>query len=249
MKLIKFIAHSQEVYDLEPSPKLSKTLLPEWFKNTPKWKSASGKDIRQIKNFIRHWSVSKGNDSIHATYKMCVPFLDTMTSGYTLTLPASIVVGVTVTDSQLEPVIQQSEGWTLCDQISSEAGINFPRPVGHYSILFRWLNNWKIQTPKGYSLLITHPQQRYDLPFTTLTGLIDTDNHLNPIVIPFVIREGFEGIIEAGTPIAQIFPIKRESWISRTLLNKREPSYGLKQIKRTFNQYYKNFIWVKKNYS
>jgi len=32
--------------------------------------------------------------------------------------------------------------------------------------------------PAGYSLLITHPFNRHDLPFVTLTGLVDADSLL-----------------------------------------------------------------------
>ena len=37
-------------------------------------------------------------------------------------------------------------------------------------------NNFStIELPPGYSLLVTHPINREDLPFTTLTGLVDVD--------------------------------------------------------------------------
>ena len=31
--------------------------------------------------------------------------------------------------------------------------------------------------------------------------------------VPFFIKSGFEGVIPAGTPIAQLIPIKREKWV------------------------------------
>ena len=37
----------------------------------------------------------------------------------------------------------------------------------------------------------------------------DAGNH------PFLIKEGWEGIIEKGTPIIQIIPFKRENWQSQ----------------------------------
>jgi hypothetical protein len=60
--------------------------------------------------------------------------------------------------------------------------------------------------------LITHPINRYDLPFTSVSGLADYDVYPLPGNVSFHIKEGFEGTIPAGTPIMQIIPIKREDW-------------------------------------
>src|SRR5215472_2332366 len=35
--------------------------------------------------------------------------------------------------------------------------------------------SWDFETPPGYSLLCTHPINRTDLPFRTVTGLVDCD--------------------------------------------------------------------------
>ena len=66
---------------------------------------------------------------------------------------------------------------------------------------------------KGYSVLITHPFNRDDLPFRTLTGLVDVDLYKsNTIQFPAVwIDESFTGILKKGTPIAQCIPIKRDN--------------------------------------
>ena len=53
----------------------------------------------------------------------------------------------------------------------------------HFIIKFN--NFWTIEAPPGYSLLFTHPVNRADLPFTTLTGLVDCDAfHHNPLNFP-----------------------------------------------------------------
>ena len=41
--------------------------------------------------------------------------------------------------------------------------------------IIKFNNFWTIEAPPGYSLLFTHPVNRTDLPFTTLTGLVDCD--------------------------------------------------------------------------
>src|SRR5262245_66033952 len=38
------------------------------------------------------------------------------------------------------------------------------------TFVIKFNNFWTIESPPGYSLLVTHPVNRYDLPFVTLTG-------------------------------------------------------------------------------
>ena len=82
------------------------------------------------------------------------------------------------------------------------------------TFVIKFNNFWTIESPPGYSLLITHPINRYDLPFTTLTGLIDTDLYKdNFINFPARWRDlSFRGVLPKGTPIAQCIPVKRELW-------------------------------------
>jgi hypothetical protein len=115
--------------------------------------------------------------------------------------------------------------------------------------MFRWILDWKIKTPKGYSSMIMHPLHRFDLPFTTLPGIIDTDNHPSALLLPFFIQDGFEGIIKEGTPIAQLFPFRRESWESE----KKEINPNISFINRNSNNLkvfrsYKTKFWSKKEY-
>jgi hypothetical protein len=84
--------------------------------------------------------------------------------------------------------------------------------------LVKFHNLWTIEAPEGYSLLFTHPVNRFDLPFTTLTGLVDCDRY-HDAWIHFPARwndPDFRGVLPRGTPIAQCFPIKRDRWVTRT---------------------------------
>jgi hypothetical protein len=47
-------------------------------------------------------------------------------------------------------------------------------PTGFYPLEYTWDPNVSFSVPKGYSILITHPLNRNDLPFYTLSGIIDT---------------------------------------------------------------------------
>jgi hypothetical protein len=81
----------------------------------------------------------------------------------------------------------------------------------------KFTNFWTIELPKGFSLLVTHPVNRRDLPFTTLTGLVDADSyHDNFIHFPAYWEEpDFSGTLPKGTPVAQCIPINRENWVPR----------------------------------
>ena len=83
--------------------------------------------------------------------------------------------------------------------------------------IIKFNNFWTIELPAGYSLLVTHPINRDDLPFTTLTGLVDADL-FHDVFVAFPARWRdcqFSGTLPKGTPVAQCLPIKREIWAER----------------------------------
>jgi hypothetical protein len=45
------------------------------------------------------------------------------------------------------------------------------------------------------------------LPFSILPGIVDADHFKLSVQFPFLLQAGFEGVIPAGTPVAQIIPI------------------------------------------
>jgi hypothetical protein len=83
--------------------------------------------------------------------------------------------------------------------------------------VLKFMNFWTIATPLGYSLLFTHPLNRPELPFTTITGLVDTDTYTDGLVhFPAHWHDAdFNGVLPKGTPVAQCIPVKREKWTSR----------------------------------
>jgi hypothetical protein len=70
---------------------------------------------------------------------------------------------------------------------------------------------------RGAGGLFTHPVNRTDLPFTTLTGLVDCDSfHDSPLNFPARWHDAdFNGVLPKGTPVAQCLPVKREAWTGR----------------------------------
>ena len=127
-------------------------------------------------------------------------------------------------------------------------GHTMPRPAGHLNNHLIWLPQWGWKTPRGYSTLVTHPFNRFDLPFTTTTAIIDSDKYWGAGNIPFFLKDGFEGIIPKGTPYVQIIPIKRKKWLS--VLNPAMIDAGryLGNVTRSNERYYKKHRRVVKEY-
>ena len=60
-------------------------------------------------------------------------------------------------------------------------------------------------------MLFTHPLNRFDLPFTTLSGMVDCDLYRDSwIHFPAHWHDmNFSGVLPKGTPIVQCLPVKR----------------------------------------
>ena len=214
-------------YAEKPTP--AKLKVPEWWKDSERF--IGGKI--EVKN-------GYGNHGV----KLCMPFLEAMTIGYT----ANLWVDVLVEQTPLGPKL----GWRVGpDPLERRDKLNktIPTPAGHHDIHFAWKDIMFTQTPAGYSSIITHPMNRFDLPFTTLSGVVDTDMTMARGNLPFFLKEGFEGVIPAGTPIFQIIPFKREDWLIEEDSSLEE--VGLENeflTKKTIFGWYKDNKWNKKSY-
>jgi hypothetical protein len=230
-KKIRFIPAEQMVADKLPPPAAARTVVPEWYK--------------QAHRFIGgRMRITEGG--VNKDLKLCVPFLDALTAGYTIELPSDLVVK---RDEQGVQFFWHEEPDTMTVR-AKDMATSLPRPAGHDHDLYAWRTYWGIQTPLGYSALFVHPLNRFDLPFITTSGIMDTDHYSNPGEIPFFLKKGFEGVIPAGTPIIQVIPLKREPWVSEAA------EYDAKFIERAkylvsriLHGGYKKLHWQKKDYS
>lgn len=244
MKKIEFIANNDLTYILDSAPEPSRTLVPNWFKKAPIFKN-NHISSNSVKDYVKSINT---NDSMKATYKQCVPFTDAMTSGYSIVLSTTIfVIQEKNANGNMVPRIFWNTLKEPADYQEPTTIPHFPTPMGCSDSLFRWINDWKIQTPVGYSTLFMHPVARHDLPFITLTGFVDTDKHKNSVLFPFFLKNNFEGEITKGTPIVQLYPIKRENWKSFKKIE--ENKFGTELIKQQFLKGYKKLYWTKKQYS
>jgi len=222
------------MYPFLEIPSSAKRHVPDWYKKSPK--------------FIDNGScpvVATGETESNLGVKTCIPFLDSLTTGYIATLWQDVKVEIINGNTEITWPTEPS----VLNGRSPRGMHTLPIPHGHSDAQYLWLSPFVIQTPPGYSVMISHPFNRFDLPFTTLSAVVDSDGILQAGHMPFYLKEGFEGVIEAGTPIYQIVPFKREPWSS-----KEDPSLKEANKKRQFESTrklmgdYKNRIWSRKTY-
>jgi len=147
--------------------------------------------------------------------KQCPPFIDAMIYGFLIPLATDL----TVQDGAFDWNFELPRGF-VSEHPLSPIGFYEPNQVAGTPFfdddrfIIKFNNFWTIQAPPGYSLLFTHPINRADLPFTTLTGLVDCDAfHDAPIHFPARWHDAdFNGVLPRGTPIAQCVPVRRENW-------------------------------------
>lgn len=230
MKTIKFWNNS--TFDIG-SPKPAKNELPEWYKKT--------KSYVKEKN---SYEVNEHGLTSNATIKKCIPVFDALTAGYLIN-----------TWSDLH--INQKDGQAY--YYWSYGKINFhPKEQVEYHPFVRQGQNFVakiqtalgIETPPGYSVLLLPPMHR-DNQMIILPAIIDTDTYNAPLELPFTLKDDdFEGLIPCGTPIAQVIPIKRDTWTSEIeIRTPEEQSQILFNIRKFFINSYKNNFWVRKNYN
>jgi len=202
------------------------------------------------KNFVPGWwkkgelELSTGDPGM----KACIPFLDVLISGYMLVTPFDIFV--TKNEDGTQNIRWNApDGWEgFIGERPVELGSTIPRPAGHSPNGMVWSSKWGWKTPRGWSTIVTHPYNHHDLPFTTLSAYMDSDKYYNYGNIPFFIKEDFEGRIVAGTPFAQVIPVKRASWKSMIDFGLSNTAIRQGSITRDNEHFYKKFLWVKKVY-
>ena len=191
----------RELEGVLPPPIPAAQGLPEWLKAMPAQ---------------AYSAVVQGEDD---TVKRCPPFVDAMTNGFLIPLTCDVRVdaGEFSWDGDLPPC--ETIGFARSLLGLHDSGQVKGAPMFEPDrFLIKFHNLWTIQTPPGYALLFTHPVNRFDLPFTTLSGVVDCDRYHDAwINFPAHWRdESFTGVLPRGTPVAQCFPFRRETWALRT---------------------------------
>lgn len=224
-------------------PKKSSSTVPDWFKKIPRFQDGD-KEMLADKSTGYH----------NLTLRHCMPFLDAMTGGYFLT---------TWTDIRIfrkdgNPIISYGDNEKTAElgypqiQYQKYFQSHMPSMSGFDSFSYAWSTYWRIKTPEGVSCLFTHPLNRTDLPFFTLSGITDTDNWHGSDVLNFALKENFEGTIPKGTPYVQIIPFYRNEWSHEVLdtpdleHKKERDKVNDQRYSETKSGYYRDNLWNKK---
>lgn len=227
-KILKSTASHEYVAPVKPA----RLYVPEWYKKASRYLNGATKP-------------SLFNEKNNAL-KQCVPLLDALTTGYIAELWADLEVRQTTQG----PDFAWSEGPDVLNGRKEDPSNTVPVPVGHGDLNLVWLTPYIFKTPPGYSLLITHPLNRFDLPFTTLSGVVDADDLMMDGKLPFYLQKDFEGIIPAGTPLFQVIPFKRDDWkvVEDVSLREKAKKYQWLSNRVAYGFYKKN-LWSKKTYN
>jgi hypothetical protein len=247
-KEIEFSTHEDYFALKEDYPIPAKLNIPEWYKK------------------LEHTLENK-------TVKGCMPFLDTLTSGYLLKMPQDFNIkhNVDNTNEKGDKFKDSFQTFGLYNmtqfinakhlnlnsgydthpthQVEGSVIVEKNKKLPFYKIL----NPWKIKTPKGYSCLFVPPLNNADDRFSIIPGIVDTDTFPNEVNFPIIINGDkypvLETLIKKGTPYVQIIPFKRESWKMNTKPRAQKEVqnsrifYGLKVL----NTYKENY-WNKKSW-
>jgi len=211
-----------------PKPALKE--VPEWYKKSQEYVNNNKKIIDP--------------DGTSHTIKKCIPVFDAMTAGYILYTQ----VDVQVTQENGIPFY----AWPSQAAISFHGIDQAPlHPDQNGLPIAKWMNPYAIKTPPGYSTLFLPPMHNPNGIFTIFPGFVDTDKYTAPVNFPFILNNlKWEGIISAGTPIAQVIPVKRDSWKNKIGSDKDrlEQSLLSAKLKTLFYNSYKKQFWSRKEF-
>lgn len=219
------------------APQPASKYVPQWYKDIPQFMDNASK-IKLL--------VGDERNATNSTLKRCVPFLDAITTGYTYTLADDL--SISQNNGVCEILSKTGSKLISTHDISQFNGLHIPEE--YYNAVFKFENPWAFNLPLGYSMMFTHPVNRLDLPFFTLTGFVDVDSYDIPVQFPFLLRKDFEGILEGGTPLVQFFPVKREPWqITSEQYDERSRLKSIRKFHSKINRSYQNQFWHKKIYT
>ena len=237
----KITFHSNRLYNqvkesFNPIP--ARSYIPKWYSSADRYEKIQGTEDYYIN--------PEGGKML--SFKACPALLDVFTSGYLYTTPCDI----TFYKQNNITYVKTEQGFEdFC--ASRPATPNLEVPVGYQKEHFHWYPNWAPSLPEGYSALYVTPLNRFELPFITTAGIIDNDKMDTPGLMPFFLREDFEGTLPAGTPYVQIIPFKREDWEMDLKLYTYDQilerhNYQANKFRTKDGGAYKERVWSKKRY-
>jgi hypothetical protein len=227
---LEFYKTQEDVSDIyKPVAAIKK--IPDWYK-----------EMNSYFNNVREPNSGYGTS---ATIKKCMPVFDAMTSGYLILLHSDMHFTWNGVNHDISMPVDSRK---YISQHPTWQADKHPQNINFLSNFYKYISPWAIKTPPGYSCLFMPPLHR-DNFIQILSGVVDTDKYNTPVQLPFAMSRFEEDIvIEAGTPIAQIIPFKRESWNLKESNLMKESIYAESTVRSKFFEGYKDLFWSRKSY-
>lgn len=237
MPKILFNYFNDFAYNVAERPAPANKFIPNWHKEMATY----------APNEMEPWGnkLSVKDSGTNTTAKKCIPMLDAISGGYIVPLWADVHVKQTPQGPYLS--------WKVDKEVFALHGSphpGMPTPLGFHPMVFKYATYFRIETPEGYSTMIRPPAGHYNLPIEVVPAVVDTDKSVIDSNFPCWFRTDFEGVIEMGTPIAQVIPFKRDNWKAEfSQIDENKYIYQLnKGFLNTLKNNYVKRYWSQKKY-
>jgi hypothetical protein len=226
---IEFVLPDDQIGKYE-MPEPAHKYLPDWYRSTKKFMEQSKLD---------------------KTVRACMPFMESLTFGWIIPVPTDIEIQQTADGMRINwnDETFKAIGHHELEQLGGDM---FP----HQDIsVIKFDLPYLVRTPEGVSSLYMPPLNRFEARFRPFSGVVDTDTYVNQINIPAILWDTeYEGVIKAGTPIAQIIPFERDALVNtsvkRTMTDEEIRLRALTgENIRAVDAYYKEEVWSPKKAS
>jgi len=211
---IYFEAEEDVLLDKSIRPSPSVVNIPKWYKD--------------LNNYINPLLKEK-------TLKMCMPFLDALSMGYTLKNPMDLDIHQQVINPNfpeegesmfinhslnstaanefkiIKQVIDRSETHPIVQLGGKEGGCPFVKQ-NYNEPFIKIINPWIIKVPKGYSVLFLPVINNNSRDWTPIAGVVDCDKFPTTVNFPIIVHKKGSLTIKKGEPIVTAIPFKRENW-------------------------------------
>ena len=225
-KKITFCATNKDMLNVWPHPQPASRFIPEEYKKLGRFT----------------------DNNFHApTVKTCMPFLDSLTAGYIIPFDQDYVVDPIETDFTVWPANRKP-----LDDFGFHNKAQLPESWKKFSgdNAGKFMNKWLIKTPPGYSCLFIKPMNRIEERFDIIPGIVDTDQYINTINFPFILRKrDKQFLIKKGEPMIQVIPFKRDSWkMWSGFYFEKAHAKILNILESEWMDRYKKWFWSKKSF-
>jgi len=185
----------EEYYKVAARPEPSYKFFPQWYKD--------------LESQPEQTSYAAG-----ASVKACRPFFDALSIGWIVPLPFDVEIYY---DGERFDSACKIENYSLNqkDDWAMDGFEKNDQPVIQIPSI------WTIDVPDGYSIMQTHPTNRFNTPIFALTGIVDADIYNAAFNGGHIWTGGeYHGVLRAGTPVTQLIPIKRDTLIKTGKIEK-----------------------------